>query len=96
MSEGTGFQSGDTVTVDGSHVDATVLNPYGISLEMRAHAAGRVDVRVIRPDAQAQASVPGGFSYVANPRPVTSELLFMAYACRSLTAALAHARASKS
>ena len=40
-------QSGDTVTVDGSRVDATVLDATTISLTMPAHAAGKVDVTVI-------------------------------------------------
>ena len=46
--EGTGFQSGDTVTVDGSRVDATVLSATTISLAMPAHAAGKVEVTVSR------------------------------------------------
>jgi IPT/TIG domain len=37
--EGTGFESGATVTVDGSRVDATVLSANTISLSMTAHAA---------------------------------------------------------
>jgi hypothetical protein len=70
---GTGFQSGDTVTVDGIRVDATVLSATTISLTMPAHAAGRVNVTVINPLSQAQASVPTGFLYVGPP--VISELL---------------------
>jgi IPT/TIG domain-containing protein len=70
---GTGFQSGDTVTVDGSRVDATVLSATTISLAMPAHAAGKVNVTVINPLSQAQASVPTGFLYVGPP--VISELL---------------------
>ena len=58
---GTGFQSGDTVTVDGIRVDATVLDATTISLTMPAHAAGNVNVTVINPLSQAQASVPGGY-----------------------------------
>jgi hypothetical protein len=73
MIAGTGFQSGDTVTVDGSRVDATVLSATTISLTMPAHAAGIVNVTVIDPLSQAQASVPGGFRYVGPP--VISELL---------------------
>ncbi|HYN09707.1 MAG TPA: IPT/TIG domain-containing protein [Vicinamibacterales bacterium] len=72
---GTGFQSGDTVTVDGSRVDATVLSAYTISLTMPAHAAGKVDVTVISALSQAQASVPGGYAYVVTTGPVISELL---------------------
>jgi hypothetical protein len=71
--EGTGFQSGDTVTVDGIRVDATVLSATTISLSMPAHAAGKVNVTVINPLSQAQATVPGGFSYVGPP--VISELV---------------------
>jgi len=72
---GTGFQSGDTVTVDGSRVDATVDSAYTISLTMPAHAAGKVDVTVIRALSQAQASVPGGYAYLVTTGPVISELL---------------------
>ena len=72
---GTGFQSGDTVTVDGSRVDATVLSAYTISLTMPAHAAGKVDVTVISALSQARASVPGGYAYVVTTGPVISELL---------------------
>ena len=75
MIAGTGFQSGDTVTVDGSRVNATVLSENTISLTMPAHAAGKVDVTVIAPLSQAQASVPGGYTYVRLPPPVISELL---------------------
>ena len=70
---GTGFQSGDTVTVDGSLVDATVLSATTISLTMPAHAAGTVNVTVINLLSQAQASVPGGYKYVGPL--VISELL---------------------
>jgi hypothetical protein len=70
---GTGFQSGDTVTVDGSRVDATVLSATTISLALPAHAAGKVTVTVINPLSQAQASVPSGFLYVGPP--VISELV---------------------
>ena len=77
---GTGFlirgQAGATVTVDGSRVDASPsLDGNTISLTMPAHAAGKVDVTVIGPLGQAQASVPGGYTYVALPPPVISELL---------------------
>jgi hypothetical protein len=74
---GIGFHAGATVIVDGSRVDATVLNPNAISLEMPAHAAGKVEVTVIDPLRRAQASVPGGYTYVAIPipPPVISELL---------------------
>jgi hypothetical protein len=72
---GTGFQSGDTVTVDGSRVDATVDSAYTISLTMPAHAAGKVDVTVIRALSQVQAGVPGGYAYVVTTGPVISELL---------------------
>ena len=69
---GTGFQSGATVTVDGSRVDATVLSATAISVTMPAHAAGEVNVIVINPLSQAQA-VPGGFYYLGPP--VISELV---------------------
>jgi IPT/TIG domain len=69
---GTGFQSGAIVTVDGSRVDATVLSLFAISLAMPAHAAGTANVTVINPLSQAQASVPGGYTYVG--APVISEL----------------------
>ncbi len=77
---GTGFlikgQAGATVTVDGSPVDASSsIDGNTISLVMPAHAAGKVDVTVIGPLSQAQASVPGGYTYVALPPPVISELL---------------------
>jgi len=75
MIAGTGFQSGDTVTVDGSRVDATVLSAYTISIKMPAHAAGNVDVTVISAISQARASVPGGYAYVVTTAPVISELL---------------------
>lgn len=70
---GAGFQSGATVTVDGSRVDATVLSANTISLVMPAHGAGKVDVTVIGPLGQAQGSVPGGYTYVGPP--VISELV---------------------
>ena len=70
---GTGFQSGDTVTVDGSRVDATVLSATTISLTMPAHAAGKVNVTVISALSRAQASVPGGYAYFGPP--VINELL---------------------
>jgi len=77
---GTGFESGATVTVDGSRVDATVLSANTISLAMPAHSAGiesgglkTVTVTVINPLSQAQASVPGGYIYVGPP--VISKLL---------------------
>ena len=78
---GTGFQSGATVTVDGNIVNATFLNPNALAIAMPAHAAGKVDVTVIRPRGQARASVPGGYTYVdvppppPPPPPVISELL---------------------
>ena len=75
MIAGTGFQPGDTVTVDGSRVDATVLSAYTISIKMPAHAAGNVDVTVISAINQARASVPGGYAYVVTTAPVISELL---------------------
>jgi hypothetical protein len=69
---GTGFQSGATVTVDGSRVDATVLSATAISVTMPAHAAGRVTVIVINPPSEALA-VRDGFYYVGPP--VISELI---------------------
>ena len=75
--EGTGFQSGDTVTVDGSRVDATVLSATTISLAMPAHAAGKVEVTVSRvlPIGAHSLSVPGGYRYAVIPPPVISELV---------------------
>ena len=70
--KGTGFRSGDTVTVDGSRVDATVDSASTISLTMPAHAAGKVDVTVISALSQARASVPGGYSYVP-PEPSAAQ-----------------------
>ena len=79
MIGGTGFvirgQAGATVTVDGSRVNASPsLDGNTISLVMPAHAAGKVDVTVTAPLSQAQASVPGGYTYVPLPPPVISEL----------------------
>ncbi|HEU4890600.1 MAG TPA: IPT/TIG domain-containing protein [Vicinamibacterales bacterium] len=72
--EGTGFQSGDTVIVDGSPVDATVLSATIISLAMPAHAAGKVEVTVSRVSPIAHSlSVPGGYQFI--PPPVISELV---------------------
>jgi len=72
--EGTGFQSGDTVVVDGSRVDATVLSATTISLAMPAHAAGKVEVTVSRVSPIAHSlSVPGGYQFI--PPPVISELV---------------------
>ena len=70
---GSRFQSGATVTVDGSRVDATVLSANAISLVMPAHAAGSVTVTVTNPLSQAPFSVSGGYTYVG--APVISELL---------------------
>ena len=83
MIAGTGFliigRSGATVTVDGRRVDASPsYDGKAISLVMPAHAAGKVDVTVTGPLGQAEASVPGGYTYVAAPPPpgpVISELL---------------------
>jgi hypothetical protein len=61
------FQSGTIVTVDGTRVDATVLNAGTISLVMPAHAAGKVDVAVIRAPGQTPVSVPGGYTYEGPP-----------------------------
>ena len=77
---GTGFQRGVTVAVDGNRVDATVLNSNALSIPMPAHAAGKVAVTVTDPRSQAQASVPGGYTYVdiptpPGPPPVISQLL---------------------
>ena len=72
MIAGTGFQPGDTVTVDGSRVDATVLSANTISITMPAHAAGNVDVTVISAISQARESVPGGYSYVP-PEPSAAQ-----------------------
>jgi hypothetical protein len=74
---GTGFQSGDTVTVDGSRVDATVLSATAISLAMPARDAGKVKVTVSRvlPTGAYNLSVPGGYQYVFTPPPVITEVL---------------------
>lgn len=71
--KGAGFSSDATVTVDGSRVDATVLDPFTISLTMPAHAAGTVNVTVSTPHNQRQVSVAGGYTYVGPP--VISEVL---------------------
>jgi hypothetical protein len=65
--EGFEFQSGTTVTVDGTRVDATVLDASRISLVMPAHAPGKVDVAVIRAPGQTPVSVPYGYTYVGPP-----------------------------
>jgi len=71
---GTGFRSHATVTVDGSRVEATVVDEITISLAMPAHAEGKVDVAVSQPP-QAQTGVPGGYTYAFVVPPVISELL---------------------
>ena len=80
---GTGFfarrgQAAATVTIDGNRVYATVFDASTIRFRMPAHAAGKVDVTVIGPLGQPQASVPGGYTYVPLPPPdppVITELL---------------------
>ena len=69
---GAEFQAGTTVTVDGTRIDATVLDTNTISLVMPAHAAGTVAVAVIRAPGQAPVSVFGGYTYEGPP--VISEL----------------------
>ena len=69
---GVEFQAGTTVTVDGTRIDATVLDSNTISLVMPAHAAGTVAVAVIRAPGQAPVSVFGGYTYEGPP--VISEL----------------------
>ena len=70
---GTGFQSGDTVTVDGVTVDGSRVEaqaPSGgssIFLALPAHAAGKVAVTVISALSQTQSSVPGGYTYLGPP-----------------------------
>ena len=60
--------------MDGSRVDATVLNATTISLAMPAHAAGKVEVTVSRVSPIAHSlSVPGGYQFI--PPPVISELV---------------------
>jgi len=71
---GTGFRSHATVTVDGSRVEATVVDETTISLAMPAHAEGNVDVAVSQ-SPQAQTGVPGGYTYAFVVPPVISELL---------------------
>ena len=71
---GAGFRSHATVTVDGSRVEATVVDETTISLAMPAHAEGKVDVAVSqRPEAPT--GVPGGYTYAFVVPPVISELL---------------------
>jgi len=74
---GTGFQSGDTVTVDGSRVDATVLDSRSISVSLPPHTAGTVEVTVSRalPTGAASRTVPGGFRYTVIPPPVLNEFV---------------------
>jgi hypothetical protein len=75
---GTGFEAGDTVTVDGSRVDATVLSATTISVAMPPHAAGSVEVTVSRvlPSGGAHStSVRGGYRYSVIPPPVIRELV---------------------
>jgi hypothetical protein len=76
---GTGFlirgKGAATVTVDGRPVNASPsLDGTTIDLTMPAHATGKVDVTVIGPLGQVQASVPGGYTYVPLPPPVITEL----------------------
>jgi hypothetical protein len=72
--EGTGFQYGVTVAVDGSPVDATVLSATTISLAMPAHAAGKVEVTVSRVSPIAESlRVAGGYQFI--PPPVVSEVV---------------------
>src|SRR5687768_7251835 len=78
---GTGFlirgKGGATVTVDGRPVDASPsVDGNTINFTMPAHATGTVDVTVIGPLGHAQASVPGGYTYVhvPLPPPVINEL----------------------
>ena len=71
---GTGFRSHATVTVDGSRVEATVVDETTIALAMPAHAEGKVDVAVSQ-SPQAQTGVPGGYTYAFVVPPVISELL---------------------
>jgi len=74
---GTGFQSGDTVTVDGSRVNATVLDATSISVSMPPQTAGTVAVTVSRArlTGAASLSVPGGFRYTVIPPPVLNEFV---------------------
>ena len=71
---GTGFRSHATVTVDGSRVEATIVDETTIALAMPAHAEGKVDVAVSQ-SPQAQTGVPGGYTYAFVVPPVISELL---------------------
>jgi hypothetical protein len=66
--EGGPFQPGDTVTVDGTHVEATVLSATTITLTMPAHPAGTVVVTVTRVGARVQAQASSRqFSYFGPP-----------------------------
>ena len=71
---GTGFRSHATVTVDGSRVEATVVDETTISLAMPAHAEGKVDVAVSQ-SPEAQTGVPGGFTYAFIVPPAINEVL---------------------
>ena len=71
---GTGFRSHATVTVDGSRVQATVVDETTISLAMPAHAEGKVDVAVSQ-SPEAQTGVPGGYTYAFIVPPAISEVL---------------------
>lgn len=70
---GAGFQSGATVTIDGNRVDATVLNANTISVVMPAHAAGKVDVAVIRAPGQQPLEVQSGYRFIGPP--IISQIL---------------------
>ena len=66
--EGDRFQTGDTVTVGASRVEATVLSPTSISLTMPAHAPGQVRVTVSRGGtAGVQSSTAVWFQYYGPP-----------------------------
>jgi IPT/TIG domain-containing protein len=65
---GTGFAFGATVTVGGAAATVGGLGATAISITTPAHAAGASDVVVTNPDGQ-QATLAGGFTFVAPPAP---------------------------
>ena len=69
---GTNFQTGTTVTFDGTEATTVaVVNDTTITATTPAGAAGAVDVAVANPDSQA-ATLAGGYTYKYPPPTVTS------------------------
>ena len=65
---GTGFQSGAVVTVDGADAKVTALAPgqTGIAVMVPPHAPGPVDIVVVNPSGE-RVSAAGGYTYVVSP-----------------------------